>query len=489
MTQPIPRYWESVDWAALERDYPPPPEYAMSHGRLSADELAALQERRFLERIGQAWQAPFYRKRWTEAGLAPGDIRGLDDLDRIPTFTSDDLKESIAAAPPFGEHYASGSLPATPLKIQTSGGTTGMPRPTLFDPVAWEVQAIQMARAFYAQGARPGDIAQITYTNALGNAAWNAYTAMHHWMGVIPLTTGTGLVTPSERQLEYAETMGTAWWFARGEYLGRLTQVAEQTGFDLRQRLRTRFLHSYLGPDHDGSLRGLLQQAWGVPVYDNYGTHEIGLVAFECQAQDDKHLNEDTVILQTVDVDSGEATADGEQGAVVATSLHRSVPPVIRYNLRDLMILRERTECGCGLRGRKLSMFLGRADEMVKLRGTNVYPVACQTAINHDHRTSGDYICVAYYVGEGLGRREEMVVQVERRSSGVDADALRRDLERALHRDLGVHVNVAIVDPGTLAEFTRLGSDKVRRLRDLRGEGAEVDRGQLLPGVRAVSSA
>src|SRR5271156_1492088 len=93
MTQPIPRYWESVDWAALERDYPPPPEYAMSHGRLSADELAALQERRVLERIGQAWQAPFYRKRWTEAGLAPGDIRGLDDLDRIPTFTSDDLKE------------------------------------------------------------------------------------------------------------------------------------------------------------------------------------------------------------------------------------------------------------------------------------------------------------------------------------------------------------------------------------------------------------
>jgi phenylacetate-CoA ligase len=446
-----------------------------------------LQEERFLERVAEAWQAPFYRNRWSKAGLQPGDITSLADLDSIPTFTSDDLKSSISARPPFGEHYVFDDRTVIPLKIQTSGGTTGMPRPTLFDPVAWEVQGIQMARAFYAQGARPGDIAQITYTNALGNAAWNAYIAMHHWLGVIPLTTGTGLVTPSERQLEYAVSLGTNWWFARGEYLGRLTQVAEQIGFDLRQ-LNTRFLHSYLGPDTDGNLRRQLQDAWGAPVYDNYGTHEIGLVAFECPQQDGKHLNEDTVYLQTADVETEQPVSSGNRGSIIATSLHRSTPPIIRYNLRDVMVLSDRSECSCGLATRKLSMLLGRADEMVKLRGTNVYPLACQTAINRDERASGDFICVAFYVGTGLARREEMIVAVERRSSDIEAGSLRVDLTKELHKDLGVHVEVVVVESGNLAQYTRLGSDKVRRLRDLRGSKTSTNLAELLPGVEIISS-
>jgi phenylacetate-CoA ligase len=324
-----------------------------------------------------------------------------------------------------------------------------------------------MARALYAQGARPGDIGQITYTNALGNAAWTAYTAMHHWLGVTALTTGTGLVTPSNRQLEYAASLGTRFWFTRGEYLARLTQVAEEIGFDLRQ-LETKFLHSYLGPDTDGTLRHALEDAWGAPVYDNYGTHEIGLVAFECPAQNGRHVNEDTVYLQTKEVDSDAPVSVGFKGGLVATSLHRSVPPIIRYSLRDVMVIYGRRECECGLLTQMLSPLFGRSDEMVKLRGTNVYPVACQDAVNRDPRTSGDFLCVAYYEGEGLQRREEMVVEVERRSTDVDAEALRADLERAFHSDLGVHVQVRIVEPGSLAEFTRLGQDKVRRLRDLR---------------------
>jgi phenylacetate-CoA ligase len=466
----VPYYVKSVDWDRFIADWPPPPHFHETTGRLSDDAMRALQERRFLARVAEAWSVPFYQRRWRAAGLEPGDITRLEHLSRIPIFTSDDLRGAIASAPPFGDHHPFGrdGFGAMPLKLQTSSGTTGLPRPTLFDPVAWEVQGVQMARAFWAQGGRPGDIVQITYTNSLANAAWNATTAAHHWLGAVPLTTGAGVVTPTERQLKYAEAWGVNWWFSRGEYLGRMAEVAAAEKFDLH-RLKTRFVHSYLGTDTDGSVRARLEEAWGCPIYDNYGSHEIGTVAFECQMKSGKHISEDTVLVQTVDVDSGEELAEGEKGSLVFTSLHRSVPPFIRYDLRDVMVVTPRAVCACGLHTRKLSTFLGRADEMVKLRGTNVFPVACQPSILKDSRTTGDFICVVQYVGEGLSRREVMTVRIERRSPEIDGEALAEHMRRALHQDLGVRVEVEIVEAGSLAPLTNVGrSDKAKRLLDLR---------------------
>lgn len=466
----IPYYCRSVDWDRFIEDYPPPPHFARTVGTYSAEQIKDVQNRRFMDRVAEAWRIPFYRKRWSAVGLESGDIRSIDDIDRIPTFNSDDLKEAIESFPPFGDHHPFGreALGRMPLKIQTSSGTTGMPRVTLFDPIAWEVQGVQAARALYAQGARPGDLVQISYTNSLANAAWNAYTGLFHWLGCVPVTSGSGVVTPSERQLKYAKEWGVSGWFARGEYLARLVEVAAEMKLDLHQ-LKTRFLHSYLGPDIEGHFRQKLEEAWNAPVYDNYGSHEIGLVAWECAYKNGKHISEDTVYVQSIDVDTGEALPTGEKGSLIMTSLHRSVPPIIRYDLRDLMVLHERSLCACGLHTRKLSLFLGRADEMVKLRGTNVYPLACQNAVTKDWRTTGDYICVAYHVGEGLARREEMTVRVERRSGEVEPGALRKDMEQALFLDLGVRVAVEVVEAGSLAEHTRMGREgKVRRLLDLR---------------------
>lgn len=466
----IPYYWKSVDWDALMRDYPPPPIFAKTTGRMSADELRTLQNTRFLARVAEAWQVPFYRDRWRAAGLDPADIRSLDDITRIPTFTSDDLKDAIVAAPPFGNHHPIGAadFARMPIKIHTSGGTTGLPRVTLFDPVALEVQGIQTARGLYAQGARPGDIIQITYTTALANAGWCAYSGIFHWLGASPVTSGAGQVTPSERQLEYAQAWGTTGWFARGEYLARLVEVARQTGFDLRN-LRTKQIHSFLGTDVEHHLRHQLEEAWGAPVYDNYGTHETGMMSFECQVKDRKHISEDTVYIELADVDTGAPLPLGQRGNMVVTSLHRSIPPLIRYNLRDCLILYDREECPCGLATRKLSTFLGRSDEMVKLRGTNVYPLACQSAVTKDLRTTGEFLCVVRHVGEGLARHEEMTVRVERRSPATDAVGLAENLRQALHRDLGVRIEVEIVEADELAVHTGLGREsKVRRLLDLR---------------------
>ena len=467
MTVSIPYYCKALDWDKLIEEYPPPPDYATKVGRLSADELFGIQNVRFLARVEDAWKLKFYRERWGRAGLEPGDIKSLADIGKIPTFNSDDLKAAIEDRPPFGTHQPLGreDFGQIPIKIQTSGGTTGMPRVTLFDALAWEVQGIQTARGFYAQGARPGDVIQIPLTTSLANAGWSAYNAVFNWLGAVPLTTGSGKVTPSERQLEYAKAWGTNGWYSMGDYLGRLTQVAQETGFDLHC-LPTKYIFTFLGPDTDGSLRKGLEEAWRAPVYDNYGSHEVGLVAWECEHKDRKHINEDTAYIEICDP-SGTRLGDGEPGSAVITSLHRSVPPFIRYDHRDLMAMYPRHRCGCGISSSKLSALYGRIDEMVKLRGTNIYPMSCQGAVKKDARTTGEFLCVVHYVGEGVTRREEMTIRVERRSTDVNGEALAADLKRVLQIDLGARVDVEIVDAGGLDEFSRAG-EKPRRLLDLR---------------------
>ncbi len=463
-------YWQSVDWEGLMKAYPPPGLYETTNGRMSADEMRQLQSARFIERVGDAWKLPFYRDRWTDAGLEPGDIRSLDDIEKIPPFTSDDLKLAIDRAPPFGDHQPGSPefLANTHVRILTSGGTTGLPRVTLFDAWALEVQGIQSARAFWAQGLRPSDILQITYTNSLANAAWCTLSGAFNWIGATPMTTGSGIVTSSERQLEYAKAWGTTAWFTRAEYLARLAEVARNIGFDLHQ-LKTRLIISHIGPDADGTRRKRLEEAWNAPVYDNYGTHEIGAVAFECREKSGMHISEDTVYIEIADIASGAILPHGQTGNLIATSLYRSVPPIIRFNMRDLLATQPRETCGCGLCTMKLSNFRGRSDEMVKLRGTNVYPLACMEAVSRDPRANGEFICVVSNEGEGLSLREKFVVRVERNSPSVDPVALQADMETALHRDLGVRVDVEIADPGELSVHTGLGvQNKTKRLLDLR---------------------
>ena len=472
MAAAVPYYWKSLDWDQLIADYPPPPIFGQTTGRLSPSEVRQLQERRFLARVQEAWTLPFYRERWRAAGLEPGDITSIHETARIPTFTSDDLRISHEERPPFGTHHPFGreSFGDQPLKIQTSGGTTGRPRATLFDPISWEVLGIQGARAMYAAGARPGDVVQIPFTNGLSIGGWAGFTAAFNWLGCVPVTSGSGVVTPSELQLEIARDFGTNGWWISSEYAGRLVEVAGSMSLDLHE-LPTRFLVSSLGPDVDGTYRRQLEHAWNAPVYDRYGTHEIGQVAFDCAFQNGMHISHDTVYIEIVDVETGEPVPFGTEGNLVATSLHRSVPSFIRYNLRDLFRMSPPEPCDCGLHTAKLSPFLGRSDEMVKLRGQNLYPRACQPIVARDPRTTGQYLCVAKHVGSGVDRRTVVAVHVERRSSDVDVESLAADLAAEFHRDLGVRVDVEIVEPGALAELTglgQLGERKSRRLLDLR---------------------
>jgi phenylacetate-CoA ligase len=463
----LPNYFRTVDFEEIFRRHPLPDDFLTGMYRWPHERVRQHQEDRFREILEVAWDNPFYRRRWSDAGVEPGDIRGLDDLHKLPVVTVHDFKQAIDEDPPFGAHQ--GVTPShaavEPLKLQSSGGTTGRPRPTFFGPLEWEVQGIQTARALLVQGARPGDVMQIPATLSTANLAWVYYQACYYYLGIVPITTGSGVVTASRRQVELMQAWGANILGAFPEYLLHLATVArDELGVDPTS-LGVKQISTYLGPDTEGHLRTQLEEAWGCDVYDNYGTHEIGVASFECPAQEGLHFNEDTIFVEVADVDTGQPLPHGEVGNLVATALHRRYPPLIRYNLMDLIRLLPEGACACGSELRRMGHFLGRSDDMVKLRGTNLYPMACLNAVQGDSRATGQWLCVV----ERRGERDEMTVKVEIVDGVSDLDAFRADMEKELHADLGVRVDVEPVPPGSLAELTNFGREgKVRRLLDRR---------------------
>jgi phenylacetate-CoA ligase len=468
----LPLYRNAIDWAWYSREYPAPDVFFDTVYQWSAERVRELQNQRFLAVMQVGWGNEFYRARWRACGIEPGDIRGLDDIGKLPTFTSDDVKDSLQLDPPYGHFHGvdAQQLASTPFKLQTSGGTTGMPRGTLSEPLAWETQALAGARAMFVQGARPGDVMQIPMTCSLANAPWLAYKACHDYLGILPLTTGSGIVTSSRQQLEIAFRYGTNLWTSFPEYLLRLAQACqEDLGRDVRE-LKTKYIRSFLGPDVEGTLRRDLEQRWGCPVYDTYGTHEIGTAGFECPHQDGLHLMEDCVYLEVVDVDTGAPLPPGERGNLVATVFFRNLPPIIRYNLRDLSRILAPGRCACGSHFRRMDHLLGRSDAMIKLRGVNVYPMACLPAIKSDERTTGEWVCIVRREESGGAPRDVMEVRVEVRLDAATRNGLREKLERRLKEDLGVSLQVTLCDENTLATLANTGGreGKARRLVDER---------------------
>jgi phenylacetate-CoA ligase len=256
------------------------------------------------------------------------------------------------------------------------------------------------------------------------------------------------------------------------DYLAHMAKVAqEDLGFDVHD-LETKFIHCFLGPDLSGRVRNQLEDAWGCDVFDNYGTSEIALTAFECKEKSGMHFNEDLFYLEIVDPDNDEPVSRGEAGDLVVTSLYRQYPPLIRYSTKDLArFIDYGKKCSCGSYLIRMDHFLGRSDDMVKLRGTNMYPMACQDAVTGDPRSTGQWICIAERVGEGLDARDEMTVKVEYKDENIDKEDFKAKLEQSLRTDLGVRVTVEPVPADSLASLTGFGGEgKVKRLLDNRYE-------------------
>jgi len=405
---PIPYYYQAVDYARLVEEYPPPSDYFDTVWRWPRERIEELQRRRLREAACRAWAIPFHRRRWARTRVSPEDVRGPGDLPRIPWYTIDDIRESLERHPPLGDYHPITLAAArqTPLRIYWSGGTTGEPRPTLYTAWDREVGAILSARTYYLHGLRPGDIVINAWSYSTHNAAWIMDHALWHWMGCVPITTSTGIVTPTERQLEFARRYGATSILAVSDYLLHMAGVARKMGFDPKADFKIRTLSVFGDPRP-------VREAWGCPAYDSYAFHEVQYVAAECPIGGGLHIFEDAFVVEIVDFETGEPVPPGQLGNIVVTCLYKTGTQQFRYNIQDISRLYEVGRCACGSWMRRMDYFLGRSDTMVKLRGINVWPEACGRLLQGDARTTGEYFCVADRVETETGPRDEMTMMVE----------------------------------------------------------------------------
>jgi phenylacetate-CoA ligase len=456
----IRRPFAAVDYEELVRAYPPPPEYFEAAWFASADEIEAVQLARLRQRAVAAGRVPFFEQRWEAAGFDPRSIRTLDDLWRAPAYTVEDIRKSIDAHPPWGDYQ--GVTPADalrePMRVYMSGGTTGKSRPTFYTQWDREVGAVLTARALYAQGIRPGDVVLNSWAYGTHNGAFAFDEALHRWLNCVVLTTGTGNVTGSERQVELAIEYGANAILTTGDYLLRLADVAREMGYDPSTDIKLTALPN-IGD------RALLESTFGAECFSSYGFHEVQWVSVECPAHDGLHIFEDAFIVQIVDPETGEEVPDGEPGAICITELYKTGSPQFRYNIMDLSYLYPRQRCACGSWLRRMGEFAGRGDNMVKLRGVNVWPEAVGEIALSVPGVAPDWFVRAVRVEN----HDELVVSVASDRDPDEFPAIAAAVEERLKERLGVRIASDVVRPGELDAWTEVNvSPKLKRFRDER---------------------
>ncbi len=460
----VPYYWRQLDFEQLWRDYPPPPTYFDTVFRMPREQLRVLQEKRFLATMKRGWEIPFFQRHWGKHGMEPGDIRGLDDLQKVPPYDVHDIRDSIERDPPFGDFM--GMKPADgvkfPMVLQTSGGTTGLPRPMLYSPVDREVMGILGGRRFALHGIRPGDMVLVAYALGLSNGAMAPREALWRYSGAVPVMTGGGATTPTRRQIELIKAWGINVILTFPTYLRHMALTArDELGIDVRE-LGVRTIGTHIGMEDRSKLEAL----WNAPCHDMYGTHESGMMAAECVHRTGMHVQEDAYILEMADPETGAIVPDGEKGTTYITTLYKWGAPQIRFNVNDISAYAT-DSCPCCSTMRRLQRIFGRNDNMIKLRGVNVFPEAIGAVVAADDRTNGEFFVFVDRVG--ANETDEMTVMVEVPALDAAREAVKADMERRMKEVLGVRVTVEPRGKGELDGWTGSSqTTKIKRLMDRR---------------------
>ena len=456
--------YESFDVRQILADYPLGNAFTQGLARIGRDELRALQNRRFLKLVARAWQIPFYQRLWGARGLVPADIRSLDDIVRLPTFGKQEVMDSVALAPPLGDFHGAdqpidGHL--WPVILHTTSGTTGRPQPLLFSPKSREIQSLLLARIYRMQGLQPREVVHSVYGHGMINGGHYVREAILHYTHALLITPGTGVETPSVKQVELMRDFGVNVVVGFADYIKRLADVAGEQGILPGRDIPMRRICGHLGRES----REALSQAWGgAEMYDWYGVGDTGAVAGEGPDHDGLYVMEDAQYLEVADVDSGMPVADGAVGDIVVTCLYKDdIYPIIRFNTHDVTQLLT-TPSALGWTFQRIAGFLGRSDNMVKVRGINVFPQALAPILEERADFTGEFLCTAERDAAG---RDELIVAIETRGGRAEADAL--PYRELLKRKLGVEVRVDLVAPQALAALTGIESrQKPIRLIDKR---------------------
>ena len=407
---------------------------------LKGKDLKELQLKRLRWTVKQTQNIPFYKKMFRDAGITVDDIKTLDDIRKIPFTNKSDLRDGY----PFG-------FLAVPMnqvnRIHTTSGTTGKPTVVAYTKNDLEAWSELLARNFTMAGLKAGDIFQ----NAANYALFTGGLGIHmgaEKIGAAVIPSGTG---NTKRQIEMIQDFGVTALHCTPSYAMHLTEVAEEMNADLSS-LKVGLFGAEAWSEN---TRRDLESRLGIKTYDSYGMSELfgPGVAFECEEQNGLHIWHDSYLVEIINPETGESLEPGNKGELVVTPLVKEAMPLLRYRTRDITMLME-DDCPCG-RGQKLARFFGRSDDMLTIRGINVFPSQIEHVLKSIPEV-GDQFMV--YIDRGTSHLDEIMIDVEMNKSSfsgelADFSRLQTKIMKALQDTITVRAKINLVEPGSLPRF------------------------------------
>ena len=405
----------------------------------SPEQIRAWQDERLVKQVKHVWDnVPYYRKKMEEKGVTPDDIKSAADLHKLPFLTKDDLREAY----PYG-------LLAKPLsecvRIQSTSGTTGkrvVAFYTQHDVDLWEDCC---ARAIMAVGGTNEDVCHVSYGYGLftGGPGLNGGS---HKVGCLTLPMSSG---NTERQLQFMTDLGSTILCCTPSYAAYLSETIHEKGLRDQIKLKAGIFGAEAWSEN---MRRDIEQGLGIKAYDIYGLTEISGpgVSFECEEQTGMHINEDHFIAEIIDPNTGEVLPDGTKGELVFTSITKEAFPLLRYRTRDICVL-TRKPCSCGRTHVKMSKPMGRSDDMLIIKGVNVFPSQIEQVLLEQGYAANYQLIV-----DRVNHSDTLEVQVEM-SAETFSDSLAKisDMEKklveALKAMLGIYAKVTLVAPKSIA--------------------------------------
>ena len=405
---------------------------------MPVEEIKKHQSACLVKQVKHVWDnVPYYRKKMEAVGVTPEDIHGIEDLHKLPFVTKEDLREAY----PYG-------LLAKPLedcvRIQSTSGTTGRRVVAFYTQHDLDLWEDCCARAIVAAGGTKEDVVHVSYGYGLftGGPGLNGGS---HKVGCLTLPMSSG---NTDRQIQFMTDLGSTILCCTPSYAAYLAESIQERGLNDQIKLKAGIFGAEAWTDE---MRRDIEEKLGIRAYDIYGLTEISGpgVAFECEEQTGMHINEDHFIAEIINPKTGEVLPEGEKGELVFTSLTKEAFPLLRYRTRDLCVL-NRKPCSCGRTHVKMSKPMGRSDDMLIIRGVNVFPSQIETVLLNTGMTPNYQIIV-----DRKNNSDTFDINVEM-SQEMFSDNLaivsekERELVLALKGMLGIQAKVHLVAPKSI---------------------------------------
>ncbi len=403
------------------------------------EKILEIQNEKIVRQVRHVWDnVPYYRDLMMKKGVTPEDIRGVEDIKKLPFLSKADLRDAY----PYG-------LLGTDLKncvrIQSTSGTTGKRVVAFYTQHDIDLWEDCTARAIVAAGGSEEDVLQVAYGYGLFTGGAGIHGGSHK-VGCLTLPMSSG---NTERQIQFMMDLGTTILCCTPSYAAYIGESLAEQGYKPEDnKLKAGIFGAEPWTEE---MRRDIEQKLGIKAYDIYGLTETSGpgVAYECEEQHGMHINEDHFYAEIIDPDTGEVLPDGEKGELVFTALDKEAFPLLRYRTRDICVL-NRTPCSCGRTHVRMSKPMGRSDDMLIIRGVNVFPSQIETVLLNEGYTPNYQIVLDrarntdtfdVYVEVSADQFSDLMSQIQK---------MEKSLEAALRTMLGISPKVHLVAPKTI---------------------------------------